>query len=74
MTNLPAWAGADSVYRRLQDHAAAMGKREYEAHCQRKRRRARDRFQPSEELRDLCAAIGRGNEEELKGLLSLLRC
>ena len=54
------WRGA------AQRYCERLGKAEHEAWLQRKNPRKKDRFQPSQYLRDLCHLIGYGSEEEFK--------
>lgn len=68
MSNLPEWPGADSVYKSLGEITRNMGFREYSEFSKRKKKRKSDKFVPSDELKEIIAAMNDGDEETLKGL------
>lgn len=65
MSNLPQWAGAATVYDRVEMIATALCRSEYEA--QRSRGKVR-RFSPPQEAIDIIAAMNAGEEEALKAI------
>ena len=73
--NLPPWKGASAVYSRAYRILANLNRTAATAQMEtaRKRRRA-FHFDPPEEARELIEALGKGNEEHIKGLvLNLIR-
>lgn len=80
MSNLPEWPGANSVYEKLGKAAGWLAAQEHKAWAavranrtgRQKRMGGGQGFRVSQDVQWICDAMGRGNEEECKGLLGLV--
>ena len=67
--NLPTWPGADAVYSKAYRVLESMARRGHATPAATHGRRVIVPGAASPEMRDLIDALGRGDEERIKGLL-----
>lgn len=72
VSNLPDWIGAEGAYKNATEMLKKMGKNGHVSVQKNKWGKVLN-CTPSEEMNDLIEALNSGNEEKIKGLVSLYR-